>query len=168
LSDIQNGTLPAVSYVIPPACASDHPHQAKNHPLAGPYWVAAITNAIGTSNYWNRTLILVTWDDWGGWYDHVPPPVLDADQLGFRVPLMIISAYPVAAGVVDHRLRNQASIITVIEAIFGLRSLGQLDAKSDDLHADFRFDRSPQPYGAPLPSGIISARQKCGIVGGEE
>jgi phospholipase C len=161
LKDIAAGSLPAVSYVIPEACSSDHPHSSPGGSLDGPKWVAEVTNAIGKSPYWDRTLILVTWDDWGGWYDHVPPPIEDADQLGFRIPMLVISAHPVRPGAVDHTSRNQASIMTAIEAIFGLGSLGQLDAKTDDLAADFQFATSAVPYGSPLPSSMPPPRHAC-------
>jgi phospholipase C len=151
LEDIANGTLPKVSYVIPNLCTSDHPRGASPDNLAGPHWVAALTNAIGASKYWGNTLILVTWDDWGGWYDHKTPPILNADQLSFRVPLLIVSAYPAAPGAPDHTTRNQASILTAIESVFKLGSLGQLDAQTDDLGADFNFTRAVK-YGAPLPA----------------
>ena len=160
LSDIAQGSLPAVSYVIPEVCTSDHPYPEKSNPLGGPLWVASITNAIGASNYWQNTLILVTWDDWGGWYDHVSPPINNADQLGFRTPLLIVSAYPAAAGTPDHTIRNQASIITAIESTFGLGSLGQLDSQTDDLSADFNFS-APVSYGSPLPSATPPPVSTC-------
>ena len=166
LDDIRNDKLPSVSYVVPRSCTSDHPHGGKSDPLAGPKWVTAITNAIGTSSYWSHTLILVTWDDWGGFYDHVPPRVVGADQLGFRVPLLAISAYPATPGAVDHRARTQASVLSAIESVFGLPSLGQLDAQSDNLAADFRFDRAPIRYGAPLPSSTAAPPSgNCPITG---
>ena len=161
LSDIASGTLPAVSYVIPESCMSDHPWQHTLFKRGGPKWVAAVTNAIGASQYWDSTLILVTWDDWGGWFDHVPPPILNSDQVGFRVPLLIVSAYPANPGVPDHTMRNQASIMTAIESIFGLGSLNQLDSESDDLSNDFSFG-SPVRYGQPLASATPPSGQECG------
>jgi len=151
LGDIANGQLQPVSYVIPQLCTSDHPHGTYADELAGPHWIAAVTNAVGASKYWDNTLILVTWDDWGGFYDHVVPPIMNADQLGFRTPLLVVSAYPASAGKPDHTVRNQASIMTAIESIFGLPSLGQLDTITDDLSKDFNF-KKPVAYGAPLPS----------------
>jgi len=73
LTDVANGNLPAVSWVIPTAQASDHPQ--KNTGL-GPSWVASVVNSIGNSAYWSNTAIFITWDDWGGWYDHVAPPII--------------------------------------------------------------------------------------------
>jgi phospholipase C len=151
LEDIKLGKLPQVVYVVPQFCTSDHPHPLTPDDLGGPHWVASITNAIGNSKYWPNTLVLVTWDDWGGWYDHVKPPIMNANQLGFRVPLLIVSAYPAAPGRPDHTERNQGSILTAIESVFGLPSLGQLDARTDDLSADFDFSKKVK-YGAPLPA----------------
>jgi len=71
LTDIANHQLPAVSWVIPNGRASDH---ANDNDGSGPSWVASIVNAIGQSSYWSNTAIFITWDDWGGWYDHVAPP----------------------------------------------------------------------------------------------
>ena len=164
LSDIKNHALPPVSYVVPQMCTSDHPYLSTVDPLGGPLWVAEIANAIGTSAYWRSTLILVTWDDWGGWYDHVVPSIMNADQLGFRTPLLVISAYPAKPGVPDHTARNQASIITAIESIFGLGSLGQLDAQTDDLSADFDFS-APVRYGSPLPAATPPPKEICNVLG---
>jgi len=71
LSDIASAKLPQVSWVIPSGVNSDHANSTSG---AGPSWVSSIVNAIGTSAYWKDTAIFITWDDWGGWYDHVPPP----------------------------------------------------------------------------------------------
>lgn len=76
--------------MIPDGRYSDHP--AVNDG-SGPSWVAAILNAIGTSQYWSNTTIFITWDDWGGFYDHVAPPIYNSYEYGFRVPLIAVSAY---------------------------------------------------------------------------
>ncbi len=73
-TDITAGALPAVSWVIPTEGNSDHPGNASD---TGPSWVGTVVNAIGESQYWNSTAIVVVWDDWGGFYDHVPPPFFD-------------------------------------------------------------------------------------------
>ncbi len=92
LSDISTGSLPGMSWVLPADSKhSDHPGNRSNE---GPSWVAAVVNAVGNSQYWNSTAIIVTWDEWGGFYDHVPPPMMnDYMELGFRVPLLVISPY---------------------------------------------------------------------------
>ena len=87
--DIESGNLQPISWIIPAWENSDHPDSPPN----GPQWVATVVNAIGESQYWNSTAVFILWDDWGGWYDHVPPPHVDFDGLGFRVPLIVVSAY---------------------------------------------------------------------------
>ena len=82
-SDISNGELPAMSWVIPDAQNSDHPGFSSKD--TGPSWVASVVNAIGESHYWNSTAVIVVWDDWGGFYDPVAPPFVD-DQGGRRIP----------------------------------------------------------------------------------
>jgi phospholipase C len=163
LSDIAGGTLPPVAYVVPRMCSSDHPHGGRASALLGPEWVASITNAIGKSQYWQSTLILVTWDDWGGFYDHIAPPIQNANTLGFRTPLLIVSAYAAQPGAVDHTVRSQGAILHAIESNFGLGSLGTLDAKSDDLRRNFNFSTA-HAYGAPLPAATPppSCRAKQG------
>ena len=106
LADISNCNLRSVSWVIPGGQNSDHAGDPNN--TGGPAWVAAIVNAIGNHPscpngevYWHNTAILITWDDWGGWYDHEPPTILPLPQgdyqYGFRVPLIVVSAYTPAA-----------------------------------------------------------------------
>ena len=80
-TDVQNGNLPVVSWITPTCENSDHASCGGN---TGPEWVASIVNAIGQSPYWDSTAIFVTWDDPGGWYDHVAPKMVDYDGLGFR------------------------------------------------------------------------------------
>jgi phospholipase C len=142
LTDIAGGTLPHVSWVEPSFVDSDHPLGKSNR---GPSWVASIANAIGASPYWNSTAIFVTWDDWGGWYDHVTPPQVDEMGLGFRVPLIVISPYA-KHGYVSHVQHESASIVKFTEETFGLSSLGEADARSDDLRDCFDFTQAPRPY----------------------
>src|ERR1700730_11331861 len=99
LTDIQNYKLANVAWVTPTAANSDHPVTTTT---GGPAWVASIVNSIGNSacGYWQNTAILITWDDWGGYFDHVPPPSIGQPNgwgtsyvYGFRVPLLVVSAY---------------------------------------------------------------------------
>jgi phospholipase C len=144
LKDIAKNRLPNVSWVIPNSLWSDH---AGSHSTEGPSWVAAIVNAIGKSQYWNSCAIFVLWDDWGGWYDHVPPPIDNAYELGFRVPLIIISPYAKSAYVskVQHEF---GSILAFTEETFGIPkgSLGTTDVRADDLSDSFDFLQSPRPF----------------------
>lgn len=149
LTDIQNGNLASVSWVTPDGDHSDHSGNVND--TGGPSWVTAIVNAIGQSQYWNHTAIIVTWDDWGGWYDHVPPPIRDNYELGFRVPLLVISPYA-KAGYVSHSQHEFGSILHFTEDVFGLPSLGGSDAIADDLSDCFDFTQAPrtfQPISAP-------------------
>ncbi|HWT06813.1 MAG TPA: alkaline phosphatase family protein, partial [Xanthomonadales bacterium] len=124
LNDVANGTLRSVSFVTPDALNSDH---ARFPSATGPMWVSSIVSAIGNSKYWKDTAIFVTWDDWGGWYDHVVPPKIDQNGPGFRVPLIAISPYA-KHGYVSHVQFETSSITRYIEDVFGLPTLGQRDA----------------------------------------
>ena len=90
LTDIGNGYLANVTWITPSTAESDH--SLRNNG-SGPSWVASIVNAIGDSKYWGTTAIFVVWDDWGGWFDHVPPTRYNSYELSFRVPLLVISPY---------------------------------------------------------------------------
>lgn len=141
-SDIQNGQLQHVSWVIPTPAESDH---ANGTDGTGPSWVAAVVNAIGNSRYWNDTVVFVTWDDWGGWYDHVRPQQYNYYELGFRVPLLVISPYA-KPGYVSHVPHEFGSILKFIEETFGLGSLGYTDARADDLMDCVNFSQSPLQF----------------------
>jgi phospholipase C len=140
--DIAAGNLAHVSWVIPTGKNSDHPGNLSD---TGPSWVASIVNAIGSSAYWKSTAIFITWDDWGGWYDHVAPPTYDSYELGFRVPLIVVSPYA-KRGYVSHRQHEFGSILSFVEENWGLGSLGRTDARSDDLADCFDFSQTPAPY----------------------
>jgi phospholipase C len=153
LTDISTGALPAMSWVTPDFRSSDHEtygiggrRQGARTDL-GPQWVATVVNAIGHSAYWDNTVVVVVWDDWGGWYDHVRPPQLDAMGLGFRVPMIVISPYA-KHGYVSHVQHEFGSILKFTEEVFALPSLGTTDARADDLSDCFDFTKPPRPYVA--------------------
>lgn len=110
-----------MSWVIPDGGASDHPDNPTD---TGPSWVAAIVNAIGQSSYWADTAIIVTWDDWGGWYDHVAPMpgIRDSYEYGLRVPLIVISPYTKPA-YISHVNHDFGSILKSVETVFLLGRL---------------------------------------------
>ena len=138
LTDIAHCKLQAVTWAIPTPGESDHAGVNKGK---GPDWVASIVNAVGTQTpcaggdtYWNDTAIIITWDDWGGWFDHVkpfainvqpnnPPAWGDGYTYGFRVPMMVVSAYT-QAGVVSNQTHDFGSILYFIERNFGLGFIG--------------------------------------------
>jgi len=140
LTDIAKGQLAQVTWIVPTLNNSDHP----GAPPYGPEWVASIVNAIGASPMWSSTAIFVSWDDWGGWYDHVPPPQVDNMGLGFRVPVLVISPYA-RAGYVSHTQHEMGSMLRFMEGNFGLGSLGTRDSISDDFSDCFNYSQTPLP-----------------------
>jgi phospholipase C len=158
LSDIQNGRLSKVSFVIPSGNNSDHPSHGAN---GGPTWVASIVNAVGASQYWNQCAIIVVWDDWGGWFDHVAfrhpasNPV-DPYEYGLRVPLIAIGPFA-KSNFVDHTQRDFAAVPHFIEDVYGLSSLGQLDSQTDDLFTLFNFSGEPRKF-TRIPTGDVTIK----------
>jgi len=167
LNDIASNQLPQVSWVVPSAPESDH---ASLNDGSGPSWVASVVNAIGTSPYWSDTAIFVLWDDWGGWYDHVPPPqvLVNCAQwgcgyiYGFRVPLIVISPFA-KAQYLSHTNHDFGSILKFIEETFHLPSLGYADAAAlDDFSDCFDFNQTPltfQTIPAPRSAGYFLNRR---------
>lgn len=156
LRDIARDRLADVTFVTPSAAASDH--AGKNNGT-GPSWVASIVNAIGKSSYWNSTAIIVVWDDWGGWYDHVPPQIYNSYELGFRVPMIVISPYA-KRGYVSHTPYEFGSILKFIEQTYELRSLGTTDVRANDLSDCFNFGAQPRafkPIAAKYPARYFEA-----------
>jgi phospholipase C len=160
-SDVKNGTLPNVAFLVPQLLQSEHPPE---NICTGENWTVGHLNSImqtGTAadGLWWRTAIILTYDDFGGWYDHVAPPVqYGCDQqtpygMGFRLPAIFISPY-VKPGSVYKQVAQQASVPKFIEAIFGLSSLNSLDPAAqdgpdtDDLLGAFDFSQTPND---PLP-----------------
>jgi phospholipase C len=154
LTDIAAGQLAQVSWVIPDGLDSDH---ALSNDGCGPSWVSSILNAIGHSQYWSNTAIIITWDDWGGWYDHVPPKVVNDGVswgsgyvYGFRVPLIVVSPYARPA-YISHVTHDFGSILKFIEKNFGLPSLGYADAAADDLSDAFNYDQNAIAFQTITP-----------------
>ena len=156
LTDIGNCNLPNASWVIPDSKNSDH---AQSNTGGGPSWVASIVNAVGNNPackngelYWNNTAILITWDDWGGWYDHVAPPIrtgLQNDyEWGFRVPLIVVSAYT-PKGYVNNNKLDFGTTLRFIERNFGIAqgALNSADARAKtDLRLFFNLSQAPRPF----------------------
>ena len=141
--DIRNGKLPQFAWVLPDHLDSDHPGTFTD---TGPSWIASVVNAVGRSKYWDSTAILVTWDDWGGWYDHVKPPHRDYQGLGFRVPLLAISAYA-KRGYVAHNVYEFGSILRFAEDNWDLGTLHHTDARAPDFIDDFfSFSQPPRRF----------------------
>ena len=161
LSDIANGTLANVNWVTPAGSYSDHPRDGDG----GPAWVASIVNAIGKSAYWNNTAIIVTWDDWGGWADHVPPLKNSTGWCtvycyGFRVPLLVISAQT-PTGYVDNGVHDFGSILRFVEANFGLSKIGPggwADSYADNLSGFFSGGAALRKF-VPIKARRLTKRE---------
>ncbi|HEY1654233.1 MAG TPA: alkaline phosphatase family protein [Candidatus Tumulicola sp.] len=160
LKDIANNNLAQVSWVMPSGHKSDHPGPQSGN--LGPSWVASIVNAVGQSPYWSNTAIVVMWDDWGGWYDHVHPPQYPDPQtkaregLGFRVPLIVVSPYA-KPDYISHQQHEIASTLRFIEETFALPFLGAgsgntyADRRADGFDDMFDFTQKPIQF-KPIPS----------------
>jgi phospholipase C len=146
IRDIRDDLLPPVTWITPRYEVSEHPQY--NFCL-GENWSTRVIDAIMRSPMWKNTAIFVTWDDYGGFYDHVPPPQVDGFGLGIRVPLLVISPYA-KSGVIDHQVGEFSSVLRFIETNWGLSLLTDRDREATDLSYDFDFKKRPRPPD-PLP-----------------
>jgi len=151
----RDGTLPAVSWVVPSGAVSEHPPGAVS---AGQSYVTSLINAVMQSKNWASSAIFLAWDDWGGFYDNVVPPVVDANGFGLRVPGIVISPYA-KKGYIDHQVLSFDAYDKFIEDDFlhGQRIDPHTDGRPDprptvrentallgDLVSDFNFAQTPQ------------------------
>ncbi len=152
----RNGTLPAVSWITPSQETSEHPTALVS---AGQAWTASLIDAVMTGPDWDSTVIFLTWDDWGGFYDHVVPPVVDQNGYGLRVPGLVISPYA-KKGFIDHQILSHDAYNAFIEDLFlggqrlDPRTDGRPDPRPDvrenlpilgSLLNDFDFSQPPLP-----------------------
>ena len=119
LTDVSDGKLRQITWITPARENSDHPQTFSK---TGPMWVASLVNTIGQSQFWDSTAIFIFWDDPSGFFDPAPPPYVDYDGLGFRLPLLIISPYA-KKGYVTHVQYEHGSILKFTEDMFGLPRL---------------------------------------------
>ena len=164
--------IASLTYITPCIHESDHAQLSGSDD--GPQWLAWVLNAIGESSFWNSSVIFVTWDDWGGWYDNVPATPFrplnndygnsdDPNEWGFRVPLIVISPYLKERGYISSvgnsgfTHRSQSVILQYIEATFDVPSLGtddKQDNQSDGLADMFNYSRSPILNWEPLSTSF--------------
>ncbi|MEX2274189.1 MAG: alkaline phosphatase family protein [Actinomycetota bacterium] len=144
--DIEQDRLPAVTWITPRFELSEHPEYNFCH---GENWTTEVVNAIMASPMWKSTAIFVTWDDFGGFYDHVAPKRVDRFGYGIRVPTLTISPYA-EQGAIDHRLAEFSSILRFIEDNWGLRQLTQRDRWASNMAYNFDFTQQPREP-TPLP-----------------
>ncbi len=140
-ADLQNNSLPQVSWVIPPDFLSEH-DPASSH--VGMIWTTDVIDAIMNSTAWNSTAIILTWDDYGGYYDHAQPLTLDQYGSGIRVPAIIISPYA-KTGYIDHTPYIFESALKFMEWKFNMTSLTARDANANNLFNAFDFTQKPRP-----------------------
>ena len=140
VTDALAGNLPALSWVTPPAADTDHPPDSA---CVGENWSVQQINALmqGPAEQWNSTVLVVVWDDFGGFYDHVPPPYRDEYGLGIRVPMLIISPWAIRG--VYHTQVEFASVLHFMEETFALPSLGGADAIANDMQDAFNYTQTP-------------------------
>ena len=144
---LREGGLPAVAFVKPHARQNAHP--VSSTVGAGDRWIGEMVKAIMASRYWSRVAVVITYDEGGGWFDHVPPPVVDRFGLGTRVPALIVSPYA-KRGIVAHGQYDHASILKFIEWRFGLEPLTERDRRAEAFLEAFDFDQPPrQPIALP-------------------
>ena len=132
--------LPAVSFIKPIGPLNEHPGYANL--LSGQRYVERLIRAIMASPSWPRAAIIVTYDEYGGRWDHVPPPIVDRWGPGSRVPTVIISPYA-KRRFVDHTLYETSSILKFIETRWQLAPLSTRDAQANDMTAAFDFTQPP-------------------------
>ena len=160
--DAKNGNLPAISWITPSDPNSEHPTALVSD---GQAWTTSLINAVMLGPEWSSTVILLSWDDWGGFYDNVVPPHVDQNGYGLRVPGLVISPYA-KKGFIDHQVLSHDAYVKFIEDIFlgGQRIDPSTDGRPDprpdvrenaaqlgDLILDFNFNQQPR---APLVLAI--------------
>jgi phospholipase C len=138
-TDADRGTLPSVAYVVP-AESSEHPPGSVS---AGTRLVRRIVNSLMLGPSWKDSAFLWTYDTWGGWYDHVRPPQVDANGYGFRVPALLVSAWA-RRHYVDGTTLDSTSALRFIESNWRLKPLAERDAKANTFASAFDFSSGPR------------------------
>jgi phospholipase C len=148
IDDIEADRLPPVTWVTPRFELSDHP------PFSTCFsqdWVTDVLNAVMKSDTWMQTAVFLAWDEWGGFYDHVPPPAVDEVGFGFRVPALVISPYA-KKGLIDHQVGEFSSPLKFIEDNWGLPHLTDRIEKTNNFEHVFDFSKNPRTDAQPLGS----------------
>ena len=138
-NDAKSGKLPQVSWVIPSGAVSEHPPAG----VGGMAYVTGLINAVMQGPDWNTTVIFVSWDDWGGFYDHVTPPKIDQYGLGIRVPGLVISPYA-KEGFIDHNTYSFESWLKIVENRFDVQPMTARDTNALDMIDAFDFNQKPR------------------------
>jgi phospholipase C len=139
---VKSHKLPAVSFIKPIGIDNEHP--GYTDVLTGENHTEQLIQLLRSSSYWKNTAIIVTYDEHGGFWDHVAPPVVDRWGPGSRVPTLVISPFA-RKGYIDHRYYDTTSILALIEHRYGLRPLSNRDARADDMRNAFDFHGEDAP-----------------------
>jgi phospholipase C len=160
--DAANGTLPNVSWIIPAFNSSDHPEANLTQ---GQDWIASLINAVESGPEWNSTVFFISWDEYGGYYDHVAPPNVAGGNLGFRVPLLVVSPWT-PKGYVGNKVMSFSSLLHLVEVRWNLGCFGTNDCQAalPTGFFDWSLHRAPvyfqpwaqtvYPYAAPTKSKV--------------
>ncbi len=138
-ADLSNGTLPSVAYIVPSG-ASEHPPSSLD---SGQRFVRTLIQELMRSQRWNDSAFLLLYDDWGGWYDHVRPPMVDQYGYGLRVPGILVSPYA-RKGYIDSTTLDFTSVLKFIEENWGVAPLADRDSKATSFVSAFDFDQIPR------------------------
>jgi phospholipase C len=157
IPDVQEGDLARVTWLIPGEGNNEHPGGPSV--CVGENWTVEVVNAIMQSKYWKNTAIFLTWDDFGGFYDHVVPPHIDEMGLGPRPPLLIISPWA-KEGYVDSTTYEFSSVLKFIETVYNLPSLTHRDRAASDMLNAFDFSQEVKPKDRKL---ILEQRDCTGL-----
>ncbi len=137
--DLAEGTLPNVAYIVPSG-PSEHPPSSLT---SGQRFVKTLIQSLMLSDYWTSSAFIWSYDDWGGWYDHVPPPKVDEHGYGFRVPALLVSSYA-KHGHIDSTTLDYTSVLKFIEDNWNLEPLASRDANANSIANAFDFSLPPR------------------------
>jgi phospholipase C len=145
VTDAEAGDLPQVSWISTPSDVSEHtPHSV----CEGENWTVSLVQALAAGPEWADSAMFITWDDFGGFYDHVPPQQIDEYGLGFRVPLLVVSPWA-KTGFIDHTQGEFSSVLRFIEEDFNVSSLTARDQQGNTTDLTQFFDFSQKPAALP-------------------
>ena len=147
LPDIRNEELSQVSWIVPGPGVNEHPFNTSV--CVGENWTVNVVNELMESKYWDSMAIFLVWDDFGGFYDHVPPPHYDIMGLGPRSPLLIISPWA-KEGYIDSTTYEFSSVLKFMETIYGLDCLTKRDCQANDMMNAFDFEQEADPEDRKL------------------
>jgi phospholipase C len=158
LIDVHRGRLSQVSWLVPPDPFNEHPTTGTTSVCAGENWTVQQVDAIMKSTYWRSTAIVIVWDDFGGFYDHVVPPHYDIMGLGPRTPALIISRRGdnPDGGAIDSTTYEFSSVLAFIEQVYGISPLTERDAEADPLSGAFDFSSEPR-----MQRLVLDYREDC-------